>query len=56
MYQVQDQRGARYALKRLVVNDEADLKLCKQEIAVMVSIRHHRVLLVTPLFRLLNKC
>ena len=38
MFQVQDQRGARYALKRLVVNDEADLKLCKQEIAVMVSV------------------
>ena len=38
MFQVQDHNGARYALKRLAVNDQADLKLCKQEIAVMVSV------------------
>ena len=38
VFQVQDHNGARYALKRLAVNDQADLKLCKQEIAVMVSV------------------
>lgn len=37
MFQVQDVSGRRYALKRLAVNDQADLLLCKQEIAVMVS-------------------
>ena len=37
MFQVQDHSGRRYALKRLAVNNQADLKLCKQEIAVMVS-------------------
>ena len=46
MFQVQDHSGTRYALKRLAVNDQADLKLCKQEIAVMVSNMNagHRVL------------
>lgn len=37
MFQVQDVSGRRYALKRLAVNNQADLLLCKQEIAVMVS-------------------
>lgn len=37
VFQVQDQSGRRYALKRLAVNNSADLTLCKQEIAVMVS-------------------
>ena len=38
VFQVQDHNGRRYALKRLAVNNQADLKLCKQEIAVMVSV------------------
>lgn len=37
VFQVQDHNGRRYALKRLAVNNQADLKLCKQEIAVMVG-------------------
>lgn len=41
VFQVQDHAGVRYALKRLAVNDQADLKLCKQEIAVMKAMGNH---------------
>ena len=46
VFQVLDQRGKRYALKRLAVNNQGDLKLCKQEIAVMVSIQGSIILCV----------
>lgn len=39
MFQVQDSNGRRFALKRLAVNNQADLKVCKQEVAVMVSVQ-----------------
>ena len=37
VFQVRTAYGQRYALKRIAVNDEEDLFLCKQEIAITVS-------------------
>ena len=37
MFQVKGGRGQRYALKRMAVNNEQDLYIARQEIAITVS-------------------
>lgn len=37
MFLVKTQTGARYALKKLHVNNEHDLEICKREIDIMVG-------------------
>ena len=44
VFQVRTSHGQRYALKRVAVNSETDLFLCKQEIAITVGERERELL------------
>lgn len=47
VFLVKANNGIRYALKRLYVNNEHDLAICKCEIDIAVSIYHSHIVTIT---------
>ena len=41
VFLVKTSNGSQYALKRMYVNNEQDLKVCKREIQIVVSLSSH---------------